>query len=104
MLRIGDDCRCAGKECCECEQRRDFCKLGGLAAKIFRETEPASGARHGLSDNQENKEHEEKDQVTRTDKTINGLERENCRDDHCNSRSEEHTSELQSPDHLVCRL
>src|SRR5258708_11346448 len=27
-----------------------------------------------------------------------------CRKVTCNPRSEEHTSELQSPDHLVCRL
>src|SRR5947208_12245706 len=27
-----------------------------------------------------------------------------CRRDHPVERSEEHTSELQSPDHLVCRL
>src|SRR5258708_10440994 len=30
-----------------------------------------------------------------------GLELSMCR---CSARSEEHTSELQSPDHLVCRL
>src|SRR5947208_13108988 len=27
-----------------------------------------------------------------------------CRPRYCSTRSEEHTSELQSPDHLVCRL
>src|SRR5207244_7798402 len=31
------------------------------------------------------------------------LHRTNVRSNHCH-RSEEHTSELQSPDHLVCRL
>src|SRR5258708_10289205 len=30
--------------------------------------------------------------------------RKRCRGWLCRSRSEEHTSELQSPDHLVCRL
>src|SRR5258708_19227168 len=29
---------------------------------------------------------------------------DNASEDHTKSRSEEHTSELQSPDHLVCRL
>src|SRR5258708_24379012 len=29
---------------------------------------------------------------------------QNAGPDTCNNRSEEHTSELQSPDHLVCRL
>src|SRR5258708_15283256 len=30
--------------------------------------------------------------------------RAGCRGDRVDDRSEEHTSELQSPDHLVCRL
>src|SRR5438552_14285802 len=32
------------------------------------------------------------------------IQQSSCRRDRRGSRSEEHTSELQSPDHLVCRL
>src|SRR5258708_27863495 len=34
----------------------------------------------------------------------NGIATPPCTSPTCVSRSEEHTSELQSPDHLVCRL
>src|SRR5258708_26571350 len=42
--------------------------------------------------------------VDRPESTDLGLKRERWRPRSVDSRSEEHTSELQSPDHLVCRL